>query len=323
MIKLKDLVPLNLAEEKAIFFDSGFSYNPQFVYKIKINQSELVKYGKPKFWYLFLAKKILKKYQQSSKYQSAESIAAQQFLTQEKVYETILTRLAQYGLEKEYQIVFSENFVSRVAINLKNKEIKIVLPIKITKDEMLGILAHEVDTHLLRQYNYERQAWFGKKKKYGFKDYLRTEEGLAIINEMISGNNYLAYKSAMNYLAVDIALKKDFVAVFNFFYQIWQDSERAWTWTFKKKRGLTATNKKGAYTKDIVYFEGFIKVLKYLRKNNYDPRPLYYGKIDVDDLNKAKKLKNDHQIKLPIFLQNDFKNYQEKIKELCANHIYL
>jgi len=321
MIKLKDLVPLNLALEKQKFFASGFSYNPQFIYEKDIEEKELTKYGKPNFWYLFLAKRILKKYQQSAEYLSTQSITQQQFLTQEEVNKNIFTHLSKYGLEEEYQIVFSENFVSRVAINLKNKEIKIALPIKITGEEMPGILAHEVDTHLLRQYNYEQQIWFKKKKKFGFKDYLRTEEGLAIINEMISTNQKLAYKSAMNYLAVDIALKEDFATVFNFFYQIWQDPERAWTWTFKKKRGLANTSQKGAYTKDIAYFEGFIKVLKYLHKHNYDPRPLYCGKIDTDDVNKAEKLKNNCKIKLPIFLQNNFENHQKKLKELYANHI--
>lgn len=323
MIRLRDLIPLNLDSEKEKFFASGFAYNPQFVYENEIDQSELIKYGKPRFLYLFLAKKILKKYQRSAEYQSIKFVIDQKFLSQEKINEIILTRLTHYGLEKDYQIVFSENFVSRVAINLKNKAIKIALPIKITAAEVAGVLAHEIDTHLLRQYNYEQQTWFGEKKKHGFKNYLRTEEGLAIVNEMMIGNQKLAYKSAMNYLAVNLALKKDFVTVFNFFYQIWQDPERAWTWTLKKKRGLTDTSQKGAFTKDIVYFEGFVKVLNYLRQHNYDPRPLYCGKIDVDDLSKAKKLKSDQQLKLPTFLQNNFENYQEKLKELCVDHIYL
>lgn len=323
MIKLKDLIPLNLDSEKEKFFASNFEYNPQFIYENKIDQKELIKYGKPKFLYLFLAKKILKKYQRSVEYQSAKFVTNQKFLSQEKVHEIIFTRLTEYGLEKDYQIVFSEKFVSRMAINLKSKEIKIALPIKIAEEEIIGVLAHEIDTHLLRQYNYEQQVWFGKKKKHGFKNYLRTEEGLAIINEMVSMNQKLAYKSAMNYLAVNLALKKDFVTVFNFFYRIWQDPERAWTWTFKKKRGLADTSQKGAYTKDIVYFEGFVKVLKYLRKNHYNPKPLYFGKIDVDDLKKVEKLKNDQQIKLPTFLQNDLEDYQKKLKELCASHISL
>lgn len=322
MIKLKDLIPLNLASEKEKFFTSGFKYNPQFIYEKNIDQKELTRYGKPNLWYLFLAKRILKKHQQTQNDKFDESINSNQFLTQEKIEEFFTKRLAQYGLEKEYKIVFSENFISRVAINLKNKEVKILLPIKISAQEIEAILAHEVDTHVLRQYNYEQQIWFGKKKKYGFKEHLRTEEGLAIINEMISRQQTLAYKAAANYLAINLALKKDFVSVFEFFYKIWQDPERSWTWTLKKKRGLTDTQKKGAYTKDIVYFEGLIKVLKYLRKNNYDPRPLYCGKIDVDDLNKAIALQNNQPTKLPIFLQNNFEDYQIKLKALCANHIH-
>lgn len=305
MIKLKDLIPLNLNSEKEKFFASNFQYNPQFVYEKKIDQNELIKYGKPKLWYLFLARRILKKYHKSAKQQFIKNNTDRPFLSQEEVNKVIFTRLTEYGLEKDYQIVFRENFVSRMAINLKNKEIKVALPIKITSEEIAGVLAHEIDTHLLRQHNYEKQPWFGKKKKYGFKNYLKTEEGLAIINAMVSGDNHLAYKSAINYLAVDLALRKDFVTVFNFLYQIWQDPERTWTWTLKKKRGLTDTSQRGAYTKDIVYFEGLIRVLNYLRKNNYDPKALYCGKIDIDDLNKVKKLKSDQQLLLPKYLQNN------------------
>ena len=322
MVKLKDLVPLNLSSEKEKFFASLFKYNPQFIYEKKIDQQELTRYGKPNLWYLFLAKRIIKKYQQIQSELDNQSIVSNQFLTQDEVKEFFTKRLAQYGLEKDYQVIFSKNFISRVAINLKNKEVKILLPIKISAQEIEAILAHEIDTHVLRQYNYEQQIWFGKKKKYGFKEHLRTEEGLAIINEMISRQQPLAYKAAINYLALNLALKKDFVSVFEFFYKIWQDPERSWTWTLKKKRGLTDTKQKGAYTKDIVYFEGLIKVLKYLRKNNYDPRPLYCGKIDVDDLNKAINLQNNQAIKLPVFLQNNFEDYQNKLKVLCANHIY-
>ncbi len=320
MTKLKDLIPLNLATEKEKFFASNFQYNPQFIYAKKIEPKELTRYGKPNFWYLFLARKILKKYQRC---QSTKFTTGQKFLSQEQVNKIILTHLAEYGLEKKYQIVFSENFVSRMAINLKSKEIKVALPVKITSEEITGVLAHEIDTHLLRQYNYEKQVWFGQKKKYGLKNYLRTEEGLAIINEMIGMNQKLAYKSAINYLAVDLALKKDFVTVFNFLYQLWQDSERAWTWTFKKKRGLTDTSKKGAYTKDLVYFEGFIKVLKYLRKNNYDTRPLYCGKIDLDDLNKVKKFKSDQPILLPKYLQNNPEASQVILKAIFAENFCL
>lgn len=320
MLKLNDLTPINLASEKEKFFASNFKYNPQFIYEREISKEELLKYGKPKIWYLILAKIILNKYKKFRNNSSAKESVAQEILTNKEIQEFFIKHLSQYGLEHDYKIVFSKGFVSRVAVNLKNKEIKILETIKISKEEIEAILAHEIDTHLLRQYNYEQQVWFRQKNKFGFKEHLRTEEGLAVINEMISKNQVLAYKAAANYLAIDLAIKKDFVTVFNFFYELWQDSERAWIWTLKKKRGITDTSQKGAYTKDLVYFEGLMEVLRYLKKNNFDPSELYYGKINLKDTKKAKKLSLKHNLVLPKFFVQNQEAYKKAVLEIIKNN---
>ncbi len=315
MAKLSDLIPINLDEEKAKFFTANFDYNPQFVYQNNILKTDLEKYGKPKWWYLFLAKRILNQYlKNQTTAQTANS--TNEFIEQNVIEEKIKQRLDYYDLANQYEIIFSKNFISRIAINNSKKNIKIRLPIKINSNEIEATLNHEIETHILRQLNYEQQPWFRKKKKYGFKPYLRTEEGLAVINELIVSDNQLAYKSAMNYLAVNLALKSDFKTVFNFFHQINHNPERAWTWTLKKKRGLTDTKQKGAFTKDLVYFEGLIEVLNYLKKNQYDATKLYYGKISVNDIKKAEKIGVNKQLILPKFLTENTKEYISALKEL-------
>lgn len=317
MLKLSDLTPINLDSEKEKFFASNFKYNPQFVYENRINQTELTGYGKPKLWYLFLAKRILKKLLKEDHLIKSEE-QNRHFLDQDSVEDLIEKRLLSYNLNQKWKVVFSHKFVSRISVNNKYKTIKVRLPIIIDKNEIESILNHEIDTHVLRQVNYEKQLWFKKKTNNSFRPYLKTEEGLAAINELVANKNKLAYKSAINYLAVDLALKNDFVTVFNFFYKIWHDSERSWTWTLKKKRGVSDTSKKGGYTKDLVYFEGLVEVLNYLKKNGYSPAELYYGKLDLKDIQKAKKLnQNQEEIILPkVFTQNP-KAYKEAIMEIA------
>jgi hypothetical protein len=321
MPKLSDLIPINLDSEKEKFFAANFKYNPQFIYGKSTSTEELTKYGRPKFWYLFLAKRILKKHLKEK--DLAKQIKdGKVFLDQDLIEDLIEERLSIYNLQNEYKIVFSKNFISRIAVNNIDKLVKVRLPVVIDQSEIEAILNHEIDTHIVRQLNYERQTWFKNKKRNGFKAYLRTEEGLAAINELVVSEHKLAYKSAANYLAVDIALKKDFQTVFNFFYQIWQDSERAWTWTLKKKRGIEDTSKKGAFTKDLVYFEGFIEVLNYLKKNNCDPSELYCGKIDLKDIGKAKKLGLSEKIILPkVFVQNP-EVYKRTVLEIIKNNLF-
>lgn len=323
MLKLKDLVPLNLASEKAKFFASGLNYNPQFVYEKEIRKEELINYGKPKLFYLFLARFLLKKHQHNLVKQMTSNAESIKYLTTEEVRDHLIKHLAQYNLDQKYQIIFSNNFVSRVSVNLKTKEIKIASPTKITNQEMIGILAHEIDTHVLRQHNYEQQSWYKKKKSYGLANHLRTEEGLAIINEMIAKDQKIAFKTIINYLATNLALKKSFKIVFNFLAQSMTDQERAWSWTLKKKRGLKDTGQKGAFTKDLVYFEGLIEILKYLQKNNCDPSKLYYGKIDARDVEKVEKLGLNKEILLPKLFSDNPDLYKARLKAIIQSHLFL
>lgn len=319
MIKLSELVPLNLASEKEKFFASNFQYNPQFIYQTPIKKKDLLYYGKPKLWYLFLAKRILKKYLRENKTIEREE---KKFLSQAEIEDLIKKRLSFYQLQNEYNIIFSNNFISRISVNNTKKIIKICLPIAIREEEIERILSHEIDTHIVRQLNYEQQSWFKQKRRYDFKPYLRTEEGLAAINELIASEHSLAYKSAINYLALNLALKKDFVTTFNFLYKIWQDPERVWGWTLKKKRGISDTSQKGAFTKDVVYFEGLIETLKYLKKNNNDPSEIYCGKISSKDINKAKKIGLSEKRIMPKIFSDNPALYKSKLSTIIQHNLF-
>jgi len=141
------------------------------------------------------------------------------------------------------------------------------------------------------------------------------------INEMLDSKNKIAYKSAVNYLGVNLAHKKSFTQLFKFFNQHWQDPERAWTWTLKKKRGVRNTAQKIAFSKDLVYFEGFVQVLKYLQKNNYDPSLLYYGKLDISDIEKAQKMNPGYEAILPKFYIDHPEIYKEKVKQIAKENL--
>ncbi len=306
---LSDLVPTNLLEEKKKFFESNFTYNPQFKYKKIIPHSYLIKYGLPKEPYLSLAQNIVDNH-------IAKPKSPKKYLSQNQIEQKIAESLSQYDLEEKYRIVFSNEFVSRVAVNTKKQIIKLKLPLQITEDELNGIIAHEIETHLLRYENYTKQPWFRKRKKYGLSsDYIRTEEGLAVLHETMAKQNKSLFKTALNYLAVDLALQSDFVTVFNFFSKNFdQDYERAWSWTVKKKRGITDTSKPGAFTKDLVYFEGINQLIEWLEDNEYDLEKLYVGKISIDDM--KKQIDHNTKTNLPSLFMENKNNYKKQIQNI-------
>jgi len=318
MIKLKDLKPLNLSIEKDKFFSNEGNYNPQFQYPKKIVESDLNFYGKPKWQYNHLAKKIVEQAQKEQLFIKDEEL--NNHLDRELSKQIIINYLNDYSLAEKYQIIFDENFTSRFAVNFKENAIKIRLPTNFTEKSLKNTLNHELGTHVLRQENYLRQPWYRHKKQLGFVNHLRTEEGLAVIHQYLNDDQKLVYKTALSYLGAKLASRADFKNVYQFFYQYTKNPQKAWSYALKNKRGLSDTSLPGGFSKSVVYLEGFKLVLKYLRQHHYDPSPLYYGKLAIKDINKAIKINPQYQTILPKFYTENPQNYQEKVKEIAKRN---
>jgi len=320
MLKLNDLVPTNLAEEKERFYAQNCDYNPQFSYQKRIKRHQLLMHGKPRWRYLRLAKKILKQAKKQELFIREKQLS---FPQQEELALAVKNYLRAYDLQDKYQVKFDHNFISRFAVNFKDNQIKIRLPITLPKKEINSILNHEIGTHVLRQENYLQQPWYRKKRRYGFAPHIKTEEGLAVLNTLISKANKLAAIPALTYVATKLGLKKDFKSVYAFFYEHFLDHDRAWTYTFKNKRGLRDTGYPSCFTKSVNYFEGFVDVLKYLRRHDYNPTDLYYGKLAIEDIAKAKKIKPGFKPMLPKFYTDNPQLYETMIRQVArVNHVY-
>ena len=66
-------------------------------------------------------------------------------------------------------------------------KVMIGLPIKYREETIEGVLNHEIGTHFIRKFNEKNQKWFKDRKKFGIvSPYLKTEEGLASLNQLVS-----------------------------------------------------------------------------------------------------------------------------------------
>lgn len=308
---LSNLIPINLLEEKEKFLNDH-KYNPQFVYDEPIDHKKLSQYGAPKQPYLDLAKAILEKSYFGRNELDLFMMEGKE-LNQQEVTDKTRTFLEMHGLSERFAIVWSSSFVSRATIN--EDTVKYRLPVDYRKEGLIGALYHEIGTHALRRINYEQQPWFKKKKKYGFADYLRTEEGLASLHSLLPHSFKSAYISAIRYLAVNVAQSASFAEVWHSLDQYVEDIERRWMITIRQKRGLEDTSQPGGYTKDLVYFEGLVDVWQWLTKNNYDLETLYFGKLAAEDIDKARELNPIFQPLLPVFFQEKDK-YIQAVSEI-------
>ncbi len=283
---LRLLTPINLQEEKERFFADN-SYNPQFQYAGEIEEEKLLAYGKPKESYLQLAQNILTKaFSHATETTLEKSEGA--LLTQAVIEKKITTFLTMHDLEKRFSLSWSKAYISRTTIS--QDTLRLRLPAVFRQEGLLGMLYHEIGTHALRRINYEQQPWYKKKKKYGFSEYLYTEEGLASLHGLLPKTNKLAYKQARLYLGVELAQKHSFAETWQLLGPYITTQEALWTVVSRLKRGLTDTSNPGGYTKDLVYFEGFVDTWRWLAQHNFDCTELYYGKIAASDTEKAKAL---------------------------------
>ena len=97
--------------------------------------------------------------------------------------------IKELGFEDELELNFQPNLITRTSITYDPKlctnKVNVRIPVNYRRDNILGVLDHEVGTHFMRRYNEKFQPWFNKKGKYEMKSCMATEEGLANINQLV------------------------------------------------------------------------------------------------------------------------------------------
>jgi len=180
---------------------------------------------------------------------------------------------------KGWKIVVEE-MPARMSINQMDKMVKINKNATFSSSEVERLKVHEINTHILRAENAKKQPYL--LFQYGFPAYLKTEEGLAILSEEKHGllSEYDRQKYALRVLACGYALEHSFYEVFVYLHR-YLDADDAFSMTLRVKRGMTDTAKKGGYTKDQVYLDGYL-MLKEEPLSTISK--LYYGKIGLENV---------------------------------------
>lgn len=304
MSLLAKLTPTNLASEKAKF-SNDYNYNPQFIYAEPILPAKLQKYGQTKPAMAQLAQAYLAVHPLST----APSPEDTTPITANQVQQEVLA-LCQRLRIKPPQIIFSNQLITRFVV-LQDKLIINNSPLsKFSQETLPALLAHELQTHYLRFYNQQQQSFASQKRI----DYLRTEEGLAILVGSF-------YKPQLNfsaicalYIGVDLAQKASFSQVFAYFSQNGLGFNQAWAKTMRVKRGLEDTSQPGGLTKDLVYLEGVWEVCDYLLAPNSSLLDLYLGKISWQQAAFYHQQANLKAMRYPEFVPHRLQDFLSHVR---------
>lgn len=309
MPKISNLLPINLAQVKQEFFKSP-NFNPQFSYSNSFTQSDLLKHGLPNEATFQLAQEIINKAYHAKT--EAELFASEgKLLSQAEVTQRTHAYLSSLGLDKRFQISWSDQYLVRSSAT--KDEIKFRIPSNFREEGFQGMLYHEIGTHVLRRLNDEMQPWHGQRKKYNLQPYLETEEGLASLHSQLPRSIPYNFIDSLRYLAVYTAQQESFLDVWQALTPYVDDLDRRWMICVRAKRGLTDTSQPGGYTKDMLYLSGSIKVWQWIANNSDKITSLYLGKLSLSDCLKLENKAKIDQLVIPKFMKINQDEYYKKI----------
>lgn len=206
----------------------------------------------------------------------------------EDIIESYLAQKKIYGID----IVFSYSNLSRISV-IMGKTIRISISKQgvFREKELLSILAHEIDTHLVRHLNGGKTWW--NIFKSGTGGYLKDEEGLAIYN----ARKYLPEWYEKNsiykkYFLTKEAEKLDFTKLVELIGLIYPNrwTERKFKTALRMKKWTINTSivdPGTVFKKDKNYLDGYIKINDYAKQGNKLDK-MYKGKLKIEDLDLLK-----------------------------------
>jgi len=185
----------------------------------------------------------------------------------------------------------------------------IKLPISYRTSEVVGVWDHEIGTHFIRRFNERFQPWGNNKQnKYGLEKSLKTEEGVASVNQCVRGawekRPLYMHTSALKYFACTMATEMGFCELFKVLEKYITNGRERFSFCTRIKRGMTDTSQPGGYYKDKVYLEGAVEYLQ--GRKSMDIIALHSSKLSFEDLKKPNvtKILNKQNIVLPPILEN-------------------
>lgn len=214
-----------------------------------------------------------------------------------EAFEKILT---QYGLH-DWQVILRKVMVSDCAVG--EKRVYLRADARFSPSHLQALFAHEIETHVLTAENGSAQPF--ELFRRGFANYLDTQEGLAIWNQLrvLPPHHEKRFVHAKNVLAVAFAMEHSFAGTRAYLQEeLGFSADKALSKAMDMKRGLSRTAEPGAFTKSLVYFRGLRAIEQFVREGG-DLRRLYVGKITIEDLPIIGQIEGIHPpLILPAFL---------------------
>jgi uncharacterized protein (TIGR02421 family) len=208
--------------------------------------------------------------------------------------------LERYGFKSK--IEKSNKVIAQVMVLNAKKTIQFRPDAKFTRSQIDALVEHEIGVHMVTTMNSNEQKL--KVFNLGLPVNTKTQEGLAILSEYLSGNISMKRlkKLAYRVIIVDMMCSgADFVECYSFLIDDHNlDQDEAFSLVTRIFRG-------GGFTKDYLYLSGFVQILRLWQSEN-DLDPLLIGKTSLDFYHTINEMIQRDMVQKPIYTTASFKD---------------
>nr|KAF6418618.1 hypothetical protein HJG63_007208 [Rousettus aegyptiacus] len=304
---LTAIKPTNLEKEKLRFFKSDYTYNPQFEYANPSLPGVLAKHSSASDRFLKQSINIMElTLQKYGSYEKFEQATGGSLLSKTRIWSHVRRYMLKEGCMGERASMTVVNGCPTLTINVSTAR----------EHWLEGMLRHEIGTHYFRGINNLQQPWnsWTGRKKHELKPNNPTEEGLASIHSVLFRKDPFLWRAALLYYTVYRASQMSFCELFKDIGKFVKDPGTRWDYCVRAKRGWTDTSQPGCFSKDQVYLDGILQILRY--RDSIDFHLLTaLGKVSYEDVDRLKGLAVTENTRVPHFLQ-DRDRYMEHLEKI-------
>ncbi|MGH0117556.1 UNVERIFIED_CONTAM: hypothetical protein FKN15_005058 [Acipenser sinensis] len=321
---LTAIKPSNVEKEKAKFFKSEFTYNPQFEYANPASPPVLARHNSASDRFLRQAVRIMElALQKYGNYEKFEQATGGSLLTKSRIWYHVKKYMEKEGCMGEIVVHLTDDLLSRASMTVVNGRPTLTINISSAREHWLeGMLRHEIGTHYFRGINNNLQPWCNGngRIKYSLKPTNPTEEGLASIHSVLFRKDPFLWRAALLYYTVYQASRMSFTDLFHCLGKFVKDPSTRWDYCVRAKRGQTNTSLPGCFGKDQVYLDGILKILRYREKINFSLLTAL-GKVSYEDVDRLKEIAMMENVRIPYFLQDQCRYMEQLNKIMEVNQI--
>lgn len=218
-------------------------------------------------------------------------------LDSEDIQRFFQNTLEKIGLNK-WKVKIDTHGLSTIRIK-SNSTIAIPEGKRVAQERLWQLAAHEILAHALIKDNSLQQKW--RIFSYGFPGYIYSQEGLAVVHEIISTpelSNTIKRRSARYALLTEKARSIDGTALMAELLTLYTPL-KAWRLFIKMKRGITDTNQIGSFGREAIYFQG----LRQFPNQLQPPAIFYSGRISTGSVATATKYNSLPHIIIPDIVE--------------------